>query len=103
VLFVPGRVPTLSSLWHGGSDEDRGRSMVLPVAGAAALVVVLVAGVVYGTDVRRPDRADLDTAQFRPVTSHGFDAAGFSADSRYIDVLPDTAPVGLLEAVPPGG
>jgi hypothetical protein len=93
LLFVPGRVRTLSSLWHRGSDNEKGRSMVLPVAGAAALVVVLVAGVVYGTDVRRPDQAGLDGALFQPVAGDWFDPTTFNPGSPYIDVLADARPV----------
>lgn len=57
-LIVPGRVPTLRSLWvrptAGPAPADQGdRSMLLPMLGVAALIVVLVVGIVVGTSARR--------------------------------------------------
>jgi membrane associated rhomboid family serine protease len=58
-LIVPGRVPTLRSLWvrpaaPGSAPVEGGeRSMLLPMLGVAALVVVLVVGLVFGSDARR--------------------------------------------------
>jgi len=59
LLIVPGRVPTLRSLWvrpttgAGPTGQSGERSMLLPVLGVAALVVVLVVGLVLGTSARR--------------------------------------------------
>jgi membrane associated rhomboid family serine protease len=59
LLIVPGRVPTLSSLWvrpTAGPAPATGaadRPMLLPALGVAALVVVLVVGIVLGTNARR--------------------------------------------------
>ncbi|MBA2315328.1 MAG: rhomboid family intramembrane serine protease [Chloroflexi bacterium] len=50
-LIVPGRVSTLRSLWQGGAGQAR--TMVLPTLGVAALLVVIAAGVVVGTEQRR--------------------------------------------------
>jgi rhomboid protease GluP len=65
-LLVPGQVPTLSSLWQrpggpvsptGGAAGPAGasfdRAMVLRMLGVVALVVVIVIGVIIGTDARR--------------------------------------------------
>lgn len=58
-LIVPGRVPTLRSLWvrptagPTPADQAGARSMLLPTLGVAALIVVLVVGVVLGTSARR--------------------------------------------------
>jgi len=58
-LLIPGRVPTLASLWRrpvgGGSVNAPGAAM-LRMLGVVVLVAVIAAGVVYGTDARR-DRA----------------------------------------------
>jgi len=58
-LLVPGRVPTLRSLWQGagqgtaqGTGQSRARSMGLPALGVAALIAVIVVGVVIGTGMR---------------------------------------------------
>jgi membrane associated rhomboid family serine protease len=59
LLIVPGRVPTLSSLWvrptagQAPGNQPGERSMLLPTLGVAALIVVLVVGVVLGTSARR--------------------------------------------------
>jgi membrane associated rhomboid family serine protease len=59
LLIVPGRVPTLSSLWvrptagPAPAAATADRPMLLPVLGVAALVVVLVVGIVLGTNARR--------------------------------------------------
>ncbi len=50
-VFVPGRVPTLRSLWQGAGDGNR-RAMGLPALGVAALVAVIVVGLVVGTGLR---------------------------------------------------
>ena len=50
-LLVPGRVPTLRSLWQGASGTTR--KMTLPAVGIGALVVVLGIGVVVGTEMRQ--------------------------------------------------
>jgi len=52
-LIVPGRVPTLRSLWQRPTATGDGKSrptMLLPTLGVAALVVVLSVGVVAGTN-----------------------------------------------------
>ena len=51
-LLVPGRVPTLRSLWQGASGTTR--KMTLPAVGIGALVVVLGIGVLVGTEMRQP-------------------------------------------------
>ncbi len=56
LLIVPGRVPTLRSLWQGGAGAPA-RSTVLPTVGVAALIVVIAAGVVVGTEQRRAGTA----------------------------------------------
>jgi rhomboid protease GluP len=50
-LFVPGRVPTLRSFWQGAGEGAR-RAMGVPALGVAALVAVIVVGVVVGTGMR---------------------------------------------------
>lgn len=83
-LIVPGKVPTLRSLWtrptETGGRPDASpieapgeRSMLLPMLGVAALIVVLVVGVVLGTDARRPGRASstADGGQVALVVSDG--------------------------------
>ncbi len=50
-LLVPGRVPTLASMWRkrpAGGEEQR-PSMVLPTLGVAALAAVLAIGVAVGS------------------------------------------------------
>jgi membrane associated rhomboid family serine protease len=53
VLIVPGRVPTLRSLWQRpatiSTAAGQGATMLLPALGIAGLVGVLVVGVVAGT------------------------------------------------------
>ena len=93
LLFVPGRVATLSSLWRRAPDAERGRSFVLPVAGVAALVGVLVAGVVYGTDVRGGSQADLSIAAFRPIGPDWFDESRLDPESGYLEMFRDPSPV----------
>ena len=53
-LIVPGRVSTLRGMWQRpAGQEGAGRpSLVLPVLGVAALVVVLAVGIVIGTAQR---------------------------------------------------
>lgn len=54
-LFVPGQVPTLSSMWHrpaGAAGWTFG--LILRLLGLAALIVVIVVGVAIGTEARRP-------------------------------------------------
>jgi membrane associated rhomboid family serine protease len=83
-LIVPGKVPTLRSLWTrptetGGRPETSPieapgeRSMLLPMLGVAALIVVLVVGVVLGTDARRLGRASstADGGQVALVVTDG--------------------------------
>jgi len=50
-LLVPGRVPTLRSLWQN-KQASSAQSMVLPALGVAALVAAIVVGVVVGTGLR---------------------------------------------------
>jgi membrane associated rhomboid family serine protease len=57
-LLVPGRVPTLKSLWQGASGTTR--TMTLPAIGIVTLVVVLGIGVVVGTGMRQPTAAATD-------------------------------------------
>jgi membrane associated rhomboid family serine protease len=54
VLIVPGRVPTLRSMWRSpaGHEAQGPPPMLLPALGIAALVVVLAVGVVVGTAQR---------------------------------------------------
>lgn len=54
-VIVPGRVPTLSSLWQrpsGGAEQGFGTG-ALQVLGVLALVAVIVAGLMIGTQERR--------------------------------------------------
>jgi membrane associated rhomboid family serine protease len=54
LLLVPGRVSTLTSLWQQLPGAGRGGpQLLLRVLGVAALVVLLVVGIVVGTDLRR--------------------------------------------------
>jgi membrane associated rhomboid family serine protease len=48
-LFVPGRVPTLRTMWRRPAGEQQRPSIVLPSLGVAALVAVLAIGVAVGT------------------------------------------------------
>jgi hypothetical protein len=50
-LLVPGRVPTLRSVWKNAEGRSP-RSMAMPVLAVAVLVVVIVAGVLVGTGMR---------------------------------------------------
>jgi membrane associated rhomboid family serine protease len=64
-LLVPGRVPTLGSLWQrptGGELVARPGSMLLPMLGVLLLVIVIAAGVVIGSQNRpfRPPRGSID-------------------------------------------
>lgn len=55
LVIVPGRVPTLSSLWQrpaGATDQGFGPG-ALQVLGVMALVAVIVAGLMIGTEARR--------------------------------------------------
>jgi membrane associated rhomboid family serine protease len=54
VLIVPGRVPTLRSLWRrpAGQEDTGPPPFLLPALGVAALVVVLAVGIVVGTAQR---------------------------------------------------
>jgi hypothetical protein len=88
-LIVPGRVPTLRSLWTrptsaggtfggaagggGPTDGPAERSMLLPMLGVAALIVVLVVGIVLGTEARRIGRASstADGGQVAVVVTDG--------------------------------
>jgi rhomboid protease GluP len=53
-LFVPENVPTLARMWQGAGATDRRVTSVLRAMGLTALVVVLVIGLVVGTDMRKP-------------------------------------------------
>ncbi|HEY7522480.1 MAG TPA: rhomboid family intramembrane serine protease [Candidatus Limnocylindrales bacterium] len=68
-LIVPGRVPTLSSLWQRpttlSSDAAKGATMLLPALGVAGLVGVLVIGVVAGTGTWQGVRTADDPAAGR--------------------------------------
>jgi membrane associated rhomboid family serine protease len=52
-LFVPGRVPTLSQMWQmpAGGTSSQGIAAIR-ILGVAALVVVIVVGVMIGTSIR---------------------------------------------------
>ena len=54
VLIVPGRVPTLRSMWRrpAGQEASTLPAFALPALGVGALVVVLAVGIVIGTDQR---------------------------------------------------
>lgn len=54
VLIVPGRVPTLRSMWRrpAGQEASALPAFALPALGVGALVVVLVVGIVIGTEQR---------------------------------------------------
>ena len=54
VLIVPGRVPTLRSMWSrpAGQESSGAPPFLLPTLGIAALVVILAVGVVIGTAQR---------------------------------------------------
>jgi membrane associated rhomboid family serine protease len=80
-LLVPGRVPTLSSLWQGPAGSDlvsRPGAGLLRVLGILALVVAIVLGVALGTEARRGRTAAHDdrTATGAPAA----DGAGPAAD-----------------------
>jgi rhomboid protease GluP len=47
ILFVPGRVRTVRTMWQGVGEAST--SVLLPVIGVAALVCVLAVGIVIGT------------------------------------------------------
>ena len=65
-LIRPGRVTTLRGLWQRPADRpDAGATVLLPMIGVAALVVVLAVGVVFGTN---KFRAGLSIT--RPSTTH---------------------------------
>ena len=50
LVIRPGQVPTLSSMWQGTKGSDGALQRVgLPVLGVAALLAVLVAGILAGT------------------------------------------------------
>jgi rhomboid protease GluP len=48
-LLVPGRVPTLRTMWQNAPGQAERPSMVLPALGVAALVAVMAVGVAIGT------------------------------------------------------
>jgi membrane associated rhomboid family serine protease len=54
VLIVPGRVPTLRSMWRrpAGQEASTLPPFALPALGVGALVVVLAVGIVIGTEQR---------------------------------------------------
>jgi membrane associated rhomboid family serine protease len=63
LIIVPGRVPTLSSLWQrpaGAPDTGIG-SGVLQVLGVLALLALIVAGLMIGTQERRGGAAGSST------------------------------------------
>ncbi|HEX7490347.1 MAG TPA: rhomboid family intramembrane serine protease [Candidatus Limnocylindrales bacterium] len=50
LIFPPGQMPILASLWHSpGGGVSRGQTMAVRLLGSAALVAVLGAGLVVGT------------------------------------------------------
>jgi membrane associated rhomboid family serine protease len=50
LIFPPGQMPTLASLWHSpGGGTSSAQTMAIKLLGSAALVAVLGAGVVVGT------------------------------------------------------
>lgn len=52
-ILVPGRVPTLATLWRGGvGSSDERPIMVVRVLGVLALVVAIGLGLLVGTDAR---------------------------------------------------
>ncbi len=57
-LLVPGRVPTLASIWQHPATAAGGDGQVAPAVlrllGVLALVVAIVIGLLVGTDARRP-------------------------------------------------
>jgi membrane associated rhomboid family serine protease len=71
VLIVPGRVPTLRSLWQRpvGQDASGRPPMLLPALGVAALVVVLAVGIVVGT-AQRGGSARVDPLDPPIATAH---------------------------------
>ncbi len=69
-LLVPGRVPTLGSLWQrrAGSDLVAAPGVAaLRLLGVLALVVAITLGVAIGTQVRR-DRADSSDGRMAAAT-----------------------------------
>ena len=72
-LIVPGRVPTLSTMWHLPAGAPAGAFMpILRLLGVLALVMVIVVGVMIGTEMRhspggagQPGSAAVDTRSNR--------------------------------------
>lgn len=84
-LIVPGRVPTLRSLWQRPTtavDAARGGRMLLPALGVAALVVTLAVGVVAGTDEWRDARPVADSAGIAGITVLASPGVGQSVSRR---------------------
>jgi hypothetical protein len=53
-VIVPGRVPTLSSMWQRPAGSAGGRPPALALIGVLGLVAIIVFGVMIGTEMRRP-------------------------------------------------
>jgi membrane associated rhomboid family serine protease len=50
LIFPPGQMPTLASLWHSpGGGKSSAQTLAVKLVGSAALVAVLGAGIVVGT------------------------------------------------------
>ena len=97
VLIVPGRVPTLRSMWRrpAGQEASTLPAFALPALGVGALVVVLAVGIVIGTDQRtgsassnqpgiaapRSATASLSSSIASPLASRATSSA-FSASLR---------------------
>jgi hypothetical protein len=70
-VIVPGRVPTLSALWQrpaGAPDSGIGPG-ALQVLGVLALVAVIVAGLMVGTQERRGNTAGSSTTAGETVAA----------------------------------
>ncbi len=56
VIFVPGQVPTLSTMWQRPSGAaERGLAPALRIVAVFGLVAAIVVGVMVGTEMRRPN------------------------------------------------
>ncbi len=81
VLIVPGRVPTLRSMWRGPAGQEASGSppFLLPALGIAALVVVLAVGIVIGTAQRGGSATNVQPAG---IASSSPDTASLSSSMR---------------------
>jgi len=74
VLIVPGRVPTLRSMWRrpAGQEASTLPAFALPALGVGALVLVLVVGIVIGTEQRAGTSANVQPGIAAPRSATAF-------------------------------